>query len=240
MKEQLYTIPVNDAFDKDCECPVCFIYESLEKDAVDFTLGPSYMEDDIRMETDKSGFCTHHMKQLYKNQNRLGIALILHTHMQNTTKTLEKMSKSSPTAKKGLFAKKETSELPMFTQKLENSCYICNRVNNVFDRYIATIIHCYAHDDDFVVKFNKSRGFCTKHYGILYDEAQKTMNGSVQSKFLNDLNTVYFENIKRVTDDLAWFIDKFDYRNENEPWKNSKDAVQRTILKTNSYFVENE
>ncbi len=44
--------------------------------------------------------------------------------------------------------------------------------------------------------------------------------------------------MQRVIDDLEWFIDKFDYRNENEPWKNSKDAVQRSILKTNSYFEE--
>ena len=31
MKEQLYTIPVNDAFAVDCECPVCSMYDSLEK-----------------------------------------------------------------------------------------------------------------------------------------------------------------------------------------------------------------
>ena len=43
---------------------------------------------------------------------------------------------------------------------------------------------------------------------------------------------------KRVTDELEWFIDKFDYKNENEPWKNSKDAIQRSILKTNGLFIE--
>ena len=64
MKEQLYTIPVNDAFAVDCECSVCSMYDSLEKDAIEFTMGPSYMEDDIRMETNKIGFCTHHVKQL--------------------------------------------------------------------------------------------------------------------------------------------------------------------------------
>ena len=72
MKEQLYTIPVNDAFAVDCECPVCSMYDSLERDAIEFTMGPSYMEDDIRMETNKIGFCSHHVKQLYKHQNRLG------------------------------------------------------------------------------------------------------------------------------------------------------------------------
>ncbi len=67
MKEQLYTIPVNDAFAVDCECPVCSMYDSLEHDAIEFTMGPSYMEDDIRMETNKIGFCSHHVKQLYKH-----------------------------------------------------------------------------------------------------------------------------------------------------------------------------
>ena len=49
MKEQLYTIPVNEAFALDCECPVCAMHHKLKEDALDFTLGPSYMEDDIRM-----------------------------------------------------------------------------------------------------------------------------------------------------------------------------------------------
>ena len=34
MKEQLYTIPVNDIFDKPCECPVCAMKLKLENDAV--------------------------------------------------------------------------------------------------------------------------------------------------------------------------------------------------------------
>ena len=106
MKEQLYTIPVNDAFSKDCECPLCLMYTELEQEAVDFTLGPSYMEDDIRLETDKTGFCTHHMKQLYKNQNRLGVALMLHTHMKYSTEKLKNISKSSQPSKKGAFCKK--------------------------------------------------------------------------------------------------------------------------------------
>ena len=44
--------------------------------------------------------------------------------------------------------------------------------------------------------------------------------------------------MERVNGDLDWFIKKFDYRFQNEPWKNSKDAIQRSILKTNSLFVE--
>ena len=92
MKEQLYTIPVNDAFAKDCECPICEMYKELEKNAVEFTMGPSYMEDDIREVTDKIGFCTEHVKKLLKMENKLGISLILHSHMVKTNKDIEKLS----------------------------------------------------------------------------------------------------------------------------------------------------
>ena len=39
------------------------------------------------------------------------------------------------------------------------------------------------------------------------------------------------ENLKRVGDDVAWLIEKFDYRNKDADWKNSKDAVQRGMQK---------
>ena len=59
MKEQLYTIPLNDAVNAQDECPFCFIHRSIEQDLLDFVLGSgsSYMEADIREQTDKAGFC---------------------------------------------------------------------------------------------------------------------------------------------------------------------------------------
>jgi len=31
MKETIYTIPVNEAFDEKCGCPICRMYNALEK-----------------------------------------------------------------------------------------------------------------------------------------------------------------------------------------------------------------
>mgnify|MGYP001518328744 CR=1 FL=1 len=39
MKEQLYTIPLNDAVNAQDECPFCFIHRSIEQDLLDFVLG---------------------------------------------------------------------------------------------------------------------------------------------------------------------------------------------------------
>lgn len=35
MKEQLYTIPLNDAFAADDECPFCYIEQKVEQDLLD-------------------------------------------------------------------------------------------------------------------------------------------------------------------------------------------------------------
>ena len=32
MKEQIYTIPVNEVYDTDCECPLCELEKKLEKE----------------------------------------------------------------------------------------------------------------------------------------------------------------------------------------------------------------
>lgn len=232
--EQLYAIPVNDAFDADSECPVCIMRRSLERNAIDFTMGPSYMDDDVRMETNKVGFCGEHVKMLYGEQNRLGLALMLHTHTQQVIKDVESLQKKGRTGKTKLFGKSEGSAIGNHMKKLEKSCFVCDRINSTFDRYIDTIFFLYKKDRNFVSKFEKSKGFCNNHYGLLYDSAEKYLSGRDLEEFTKKLDSLYLENLKRVCDDIEWFTDKFDYRNADAPWKNSKDAVVRTVLKLNS------
>lgn len=39
------------------------------------------------------------------------------------------------------------------------------------------------------------------------------------------------KNLDRVQEDIDWLIEKYDYRNKEADWKQSKDAVQRTMEK---------
>lgn len=234
MKEQLYTIPVNDAFESECECPLCKMKQELEQNAIEYTLGPSYMEDDNRAMTDESGFCQKHIQDLYMQKNRLGLALILSTHMAKITKDLQKLSRENTPTGKSLFKKAESSNLGAYAAKLEHDCFICNRIKNTFDRYVDTIFHLYKKDADFSDKIKKSKGFCTYHYALLYDRAAEFLSKDQLETFLSDINTAYFSNMKRMQEDIEWFINKFDYRYQNEPWKNSKDALPRAVMKTHS------
>ena len=44
------------------------------------------------------------------------------------------------------------------------------------------------------------------------------------------------ENFQRMEEDLVWLSDKFDYRNKDADWKNSKDALQRGMQKLRSSY----
>lgn len=234
LKEKLYTIPVTDAFHKKGECPLCDMFHELETQSIEYTMGPSYMEDDTRAETNKAGFCQRHIKQMYANQNRLGITLILDTHMDEVINNLERLSKNKKPATGSLFKKPAYTDVKSYIDYLEANCFVCNRINKTFERYLATIFYLYKTEDDFRNTFRSSKGFCTKHYGMLYQLAGSSLSGTALDSFIEDLNQLYLENMKRVKEDLEWFRDKFDYRYQDAPWKNSKDAVPRSILKINS------
>ena len=234
MKEKLYTIPVNEGFEKDCECPICYMVKTLEDNAIDFTMGPSYMEDDVREATSRLGFCEKHIQRLYKHQNRLGLALILVSHMDKIIKDTKRLSSSKISTASFFKKKNDRSELASYYDKLDNSCYICENINNTLERYIATIFHLYHHDKSFRDKFKASKGFCAEHYKILYEDSTRYLSGTEQAEFVEILNRLYLDHMERVRDDLSWFIDKFDYRYADEPWKNSKDALPRIIEKINS------
>lgn len=238
MKEQLYTIPVNDAFSKECECPVCAMYLELEKNAVQYTMGPSYMEDDVRAMTDEQGFCEKHIKQIFQIENKLGQALILHTHMVKTNRIIRELT--SETKKSGFFKKQDNSQLLDYIRKLDNSCFVCSKIEGTFKRYIKTIHYLWEKDDVFRSKYKTCAGFCTRHYGMLIEEAGSNMSGKNLDEYIKQTNEIYLTNMERVTGDLSWFIDKFDYRHKDEPWKNSKDALTRTITKTNSILKEED
>ena len=214
MKQKLHTIPVNEAFDLGGECSICSMRKELETNAIDFTMGPSYMEDDVRGETSRLGFCNEHIQLLYKNQNRLGLALILKSHMDKVIKDIEKLSGSNARIQAPSFFKRqgETSGVVSYIEEQDGACYICEMINRTFCRYIDTIFYLYRQEDEFKKKFKSCKGFCSHHYGVLYKQAPKHLSGTQLKDFISELDSLYLDNMKRVRDELDWFIDKFDYR----------------------------
>ena len=238
MKESLYTIPVNEGFDEGGECPFCNIKHKLEREAVDYMLGASYMEDDIRMETNKTGFCEKHYEMMYKEQNRLGVALMLQTHLQEVIRSVNALSPTLKGEKKGLFKKSTGNEVSPHLHKAKNSCYVCNKINNNFDRYFDTFFYMWKKDNDIKEKVAASKGFCLEHFATLLDTAQQKLSGAQYDEFIDTVLPIELDNLKRLERELEFFVNKFDHRYKDVPWGDAKDALIRGILKVGSVKVE--
>lgn len=241
--EKIYSIPVNEAFEADCECPVCVMYDRLESDAVDYSMGPSYMEADIREVTDRIGFCPKHIKMVAAKGNTLGMALVLKTHFDRVIDDISSMQNQQAQAKKHLIKRTPSSSenaVYDYVKRLESSCFVCDKVDSTFDRYVDTIFYLWKNDDKFRQNFQNTKGFCTSHYAMLRKKAPDALGKTALKEFTEVLDTLYIKNMERVRDDLEWLIKKFDYRYADEPVKNSKDAIPRAIVKINSVNIETQ
>lgn len=238
MKEQLYTIPLNDAVNANDECPFCFIERSVEQDLLDYVLGggASYMEADTRDATDKAGFCRHHFKQMFEYGNTLGNAWILKTHYRRMLEEMRgefKSFKPGKTSLKDRLAGKAgtTNSISSWVSKKEASCYICKQFNDTFDRYLDTFFYLWKQDPEFRAKIKKGKGFCLSHFGTLCSLSDSKLSESEASDFYACVLPLMEENFERLSEDVSWMVEKFDYRNKDADWKNSKDAIQRGMQK---------
>lgn len=238
MKEKLYTIPLNDAMNADDECPFCYIERSLEQDLLDFTLGSgaSYMEGDIREETDKAGFCRPHFKKMFDYGNTLGNAWILKTHYKRMIQEMEKEFKSFSPSKQSFKAKMKKNadsgnSVGVWVAQKEKSCYICKQYEETYTRYLDTFFVMYHRDSEFREKVKMSKGFCLPHFRDLLEQADIQLNDKEKADFYPMMFHLMDENMNRISEDVNWLVEKFDYRYKDADWKNSKDAVQRGMQK---------
>lgn len=250
MKEKIYTIPVTEAFGTDCECPMCVLEKKLEDEQVDYVLGPFLMEPDGRSQTNEKGFCRKHFELMYnRRENTLGLGLILDTHLVEQNARLKKLC----SGKTGTFKKdagisllknitnkistkqtdteKFVDELITHLDSLENRCVICSRLDYTMDRFIDVILYLWFEEADFRELFSSKKGFCLLHLKQLLHGVKKYLSPKDAAVFLSSLIDLQLENMDRIQEEVSWFTKKFDYRYNDAPWGNSKDAVLRSIQK---------
>ncbi len=239
MKEKIYTIPVNDAFNAPCECPLCELEAKTTDDLLHYFLGASLMEPDIRILTNQKGFCKTHLTALYNMQtNRLGLGLMLHTHMKEVAADLDKRWAAAVPAKNEGFAarlkknyKDDLKKMAGEVEKRVASCALCSRLEYTMDRYMDVIFWQYFEEPEFREKFGKTDGFCLPHLAMLLRGAAKYLTQKEAAVFTADLAAIQTRSMAELEGDLLWFTQKFDYKNQKEPWGNSHDAVPRSIRK---------
>ena len=237
MKYTLDTIPVLDAYKADCECPLCKLRILCEDQYVDTMLASAYMEPEWRVKSNETGFCTRHFELMFDRRNRLGLALMTHTHMQEVIASLEKILEGNSAGKKGLLSslrgsgKADENGMPAKIRARMDGCVICEQVDKALTRYAYTIAQLYFTNSEFKAQFEQSKGFCLPHLALVLEMAEKTLSAKQAEEFRKVVSALELTNLRRIEDELEGFTLKFDYRNTDKPWGNSRDAVERSINK---------
>lgn len=252
MKYHIDTIPIWDAFKQEDECPLCRIERALEEKYVDASLGGSVMEPDTRIRVNSLGFCRDHLGMLYDKQNRLGLALMCHTHLKDVEARLDAqaaalMAAADSDAGKNIAVRAaraatrssecaaETKKLAELTHRAVSTCIICSQMEATMARYAQTVCAMWENEEDFRAALSGSKGFCLPHYALLLDAVAGEMTGKQQRELARALAAVEKANLARIERDIEWYTLKFDYRNHDKPWNDSRDAVERTLGKLRSW-----
>ncbi|HHT53764.1 MAG TPA: hypothetical protein GX011_02370 [Clostridiales bacterium] len=222
--EQIYTIPVNEAFDVSAAdpalgCPLCALYNKLEDHELELILGASMMEPDVRIKTNEEGFCRTHYDMMFTRKNRLGMALTLQSHLDE----LRKRTSTGAT-----FGDPAAGAVQRISS-LVGSCYICRKVEYHFGRMVETVVFLWESDENFPGKLESQPYFCLPHYRLLLLQAKRRLPKKKYPGFVHALAGVVEPYFDKLRDDIDWFCKKFDYRYDSEPWYDSRDAVERAI-----------
>lgn len=211
MRDDITSIPISEVFEPKDGCPVCRLRDMLEERSVTYITGAAMMESDVRIETNKTGFCRLHYGQMLEKSKRLTIALILQSHLAQ-------------------IAKDGVSKAPVGKDDaLNESCFICNKLNRNMTSIVKNICLLWEKEKEFRRLYSEQPFICLKHCRML-TAASKEISKKNRREFQKITEKLSEDYLVGLAGDLQHFCDMFDYRhNGEEDWGSSKDSVERTI-----------
>lgn len=220
MRESLLTIPISEVFDPKEGCPLCRMRDMLETRTVEYIMGAAMMEPDVRIETNRAGFCHTHLSQMMKQKNRLSLALMLQTHLEQTSRELF--------SRKKLFEGKNAKKQKL--SQINESCFVCEKIDWGMERLMKTFFEMYG-NEDFRKLLNEQEFICLPHYDLLLRIAPSYLKKDMLSGFEKDIGDLTEKYMDTLYGDVSHYCTMYDYRNtgKDADWGNSKDSIERAV-----------
>lgn len=213
MRDDICTIPISEIFEENDGCPICRMYERAEKRIVEYILGDAMMEPDVRIATNKVGFCEKHYDKMLSTRGRLQLSLMLQTHIDEINKGIFNKNLFSSATKKGEKA-----------GKISETCFICDKIEFGISRMIDTIYRTYETQRDFREMFNSQPQFCLPHFERLMADYDKRKMKRYGSEFVSNLTRITGDYSKKLYEDVSEYCKVYDYRSAGEKIQ-SEDAL---------------
>lgn len=229
MQPNIATIPITEIFTETAGCPVCRMRSMLEKQYVEYTTGDAMMSPDVRVVTNRVGFCHRHLSMMVNTGPRLSNALLLQTHIDEVRgKAFPKKDADPPN--KAMLA---------VIRELGRTCYVCDRVEHDILHLLSTVYAQFGKDPAFHEQYRAQDYLCLDHYALVMENVnKKVMDKAALAAFYEATNALAKGYLNTLYDDVTHFASMFDYRNRGGDYKNSKDAIERSVSFLKSYPVD--
>ena len=129
MREDICSIPISEIFEPKDGCPFCRMRDMLEDRMATYITGAAMMEPDVRVETNRLGFCHQHFEQILQRGSRLSVALILESLLDEAGKEI--LPEDDKLAPKKILAAAD---------RRAHSCFVCENVEKNMQHLSATVI----------------------------------------------------------------------------------------------------
>lgn len=220
MRYDITNIPVAEVFEEGDGCPICRLRNTLEKRAVEYITGAAMMEPDIRIETNKKGFCLTHYRHILGQRNRLSVALMMESRLEELEKQIFTGSLLGKNAKKQ--AKDAAQRL--------TTCFVCDQLEDAMEKMLATVCRTWEGQKDFRDLFEKQDSLCLPHFTALVEASAGAMSKKAQPDFAKAASKLAQGYLTTLREDVHHFCRMYDHSNAgNNDWGNSKDSIERAV-----------
>ncbi len=217
--ETIYTIPIHEAYEAKCGCPLCKLEADLEQISLEYVMGAAMMEPDVRIETNRYGFCKKHFQDMLAMQKKLPLALILESHTQEL---LSAITQKAPGKK----------EFPALADKIStavDACYVCRQIKDRLSKYYSNVIHLWLVEPEFKELTREQEYFCPHHLAGLLNFAKNELSKKHFAVFYEDHTAKTAALLEKLSANVSKFAKSFDHRFANEPLGDAKHAVEDAI-----------
>lgn len=228
MREDLCSIPINDIFQPRDGCPFCRMRDMLEDRMATYITGAAMMEPDVRIETNRLGFCREHFDQILARGSRLSVALILESLLAEIKTEVFPEGKAP------------VKKVAAAVHSREAHCFICDSLEHNTHHLVQNMLALWQNEQEFRDLYREQTHICLSHYGLVLEMAAQKMAKKNFVLFEAETTRLAKAYLETLNADVTHFCRMFDYRSQGADWGNSRDAIERSIAYLTSREPDSE
>ena len=236
MKYELTNIPVIDAYRLKPDCAICSLEDRLESQNIEFYLGNSVMVPEMRVAVNQDGFCGRHLRMLLAGNNKLGLSLMLHTHLdEQDSRRVASWAGGGGARRRRMMPWNRTGvqdavrELADREERGAGRCLLCDRLSHTLDNYRYTIVKLFQSNPEFRDLFSLSGGFCRRHSPDVLRMSAEILADKPLLEFVSSLIALSTAQSRRIGTALEGFSQKFDYLNTVPMSENERTSLPKAV-----------